>query len=203
MTGPWLIAFVLQWIVLGVLMLLMAGVLRHLSSLQTYSIDDSPPITRFKLQERIEDFALPNIHGQLISSKSFLEQNRNVLLFFVSTTCSPCRAVVQHIKNLAAREGGLQVYGWSFIFVCYGESVASEEMLKDLPLSDIQVLIDPGRSVYQQYGIRGVPVVLALDVKGRLQNQTVSPDSEWLDKMLGISVSNRVQKPSADYMQIS
>lgn len=57
MQGIWLIAFILQWAMLLLLAVLLAGVLRFLASFQEKMALAAPPISRFELGERTGDFA--------------------------------------------------------------------------------------------------------------------------------------------------
>ena len=63
MAGIWLIAFVLQWVLLILLAILMAGVLRYLSFVQRNIHLVTRYATRFEKGDRISHFELADLSG--------------------------------------------------------------------------------------------------------------------------------------------
>lgn len=189
MHGIWLIAFILQWVMLLLLVVLMAGVLRYLTAFQEKIRLAAPTITIFEVGQRVGDFTLPNIHGNTIASTSFLGRGQNVVLLLLSATCSSCLTLTSQVAELASRAEGVGAIGWHIVLMIGGEPEMIDGLVKQYPqvLSDgITVLMETKATVFQQYGITGVPTGLAIDAQGRLLSQTLNPHVNWLYKTLRV-----------------
>lgn len=183
MQGVWIVAFVLQWIALLVLLLLVAGLFRYLGSIQERIDLATPRATRFELGGSIDHFVLADLQGRSIESKNLLE--RKSLLLFVSANCNACKTTLKQIAELARREGGLKGLGWGFIFICYGAREKVEEMFQEyLPTEDITVLVDNRGVVSSQFGIKSIPVGIAIDEQCRVLDQSFNPHAAWLYHVL-------------------
>jgi len=188
MEGIWLIAFVLQWILLLLLAVLMGGVLRLLGSVQQRLQLVAPPTSRFELGERVSDFELPDLDGRLFTSNSVVGFNQKVLLLFLNITCISCKTVVERVAELANQGRRLKELGWSFILICHGGPAEVKDLVTPLASQDVVVVIDGEGIVYQQYGIRAFPAGIAIDSLGRVIDQSTNVGSSWLYRVLGAPV---------------
>jgi|SRR5579863_165698 len=185
MQGIWLVAFVLQWIVLLVLLLLVAGLFRYLGSIQGRGELATSQATRFEMGERIDPFVLSDLQNRPVDSKILLKGKS--LVFFVSSGCQGCKTMLKQVAELANREGGLKGLGWTFAFICYGTRENVEAFFKEyLPTEDITVLLDERSMVSNQFAIRSVPVGIALDERVRVVDQSINPHVDWLYQVLNV-----------------
>lgn len=185
MQGIWLVAFVLQWIVLLILLFLVAGLFRYLGSMQGRSELATSRATRFEVGESIDHFVLKDLQSRLVDSKKLLKGKS--LLFFVSVGCQGCQVMLRQVAELASREGGLKGSGWTFTFICYGTREQVGEFFQEhLPTADITVLLDEKGTVSDQFVIRSVPVGVALDEHGQVVDQSINPHVDWLYRVLNV-----------------
>lgn len=185
MQGIWLVAFVLQWIVLLALLLLVAGLFRYLGSMQGRSELALSRATQLEQGERIDHFVLNDLQGHPVDSKTLLKGKS--LLFFVSAGCQGCQTMLKQVAELANREAGLKGLGWTFAFICYGTQEQVEAFFKThLPTEDITVLLDEKGTISTQFAIRSVPVGVALDERARVIDQSMNPHVDWLYQVLNV-----------------
>lgn len=184
MGGMWIVAFVLQWILILLLAIMMIGVLRYLASLQKSSLPADR--SRYEVGEHVDNFKLPDIHGHLFRSSSLIGQQR-VVLFFLNPTCGPCGTAVKQIAELARREGGLGIIPWSFVLICSGEPSKIEQFVKSLPPDVATILVDKDLEVTKQYGVRSTPFAIAVDRLGEVYSQSDRPTSHWLYTVLDVA----------------
>lgn len=190
MQGIWLVAFGLQWVLLLILVVLVAGILRYLGSIQERMNLAAPRISRFDLGERVTDFELPDIRDRTFNSASWIGHSNKVMLVFLSPVCDSCKTVVKQIVELVNRSGDSEVRGWSYILICHGELVAIKEMVEQLlPFENIAILHDDVEEslVSRQYGVRTHPAGIAMDHRGHVIDQTFNPHTGWLYKVMGVS----------------
>jgi len=189
MSGLWAIAFVLQWVMLLLLAIVLAGVLRFLASFQEKMQLAAPSTSRFELGERVDHFELPDLRGHLISSKDFLERNHRELLLLMTPTCGSCRDLALQIAELTTRPGGLEALTWPLVLVISGKRQEVESFAKDYPVllsPAITMLVDEDATLLQQYGLTSVPTGIAVDNGGVVRHQSKNPHVNWLYKILDV-----------------
>src|SRR2546430_5115552 len=101
MQGFWLVAFLVQWVLILFLTILMIGVLRSLASLQEFISQSSPDRSRFELGEQVSNFSLIDLQGNSIASQSLLGHGQKVLLVFLNSTCGSCSIMTKQLAELA------------------------------------------------------------------------------------------------------
>ncbi len=189
MHGIWLIAFILQWIVLLLLAALLAGVLRYLAAFQEKVRLAAPTISIFEVGQRVSDFALPDIQGKSVASTSLIGRGQNTLLLLLSATCGSCQTLIEQVAELTRRAGGVTATGWHVVLVIVANPGVVDDVVQKYPqlLSEgITVLQGTKEGVLKQYGITGVPTGLAIDAQGQLLDQTLNPHVNWLYKILRV-----------------
>jgi peroxiredoxin len=190
MTGIWIVAFALQWVLLLLLAILTVGVLRYLSFVQNNIHLVTRYASRFEEGDRIGRFELSDLNGLPVLSKTLLNTSKKTLLFFLSTSCNGCDAVIHRLASLSKQNEGLKKYEWSFVLIFIGSRTSIEARVAQLPLGEITVLIDENGTLYQQYDIRTFPVTIAVDDQGSVMAQKLGDISNWLPDVLnGSSVS--------------
>jgi hypothetical protein len=187
--GLWLVAFGLQWLLILILCVLVAGILRYLGSIQEKIDLVAPAISRFALGERVSEFTLPDIWGNKFASTSWIGQRERVMLLFLNSTCDSCKTVVKQLAEVLERPEHAQGEEWAFLLICPGELVAIQDMVKSIRSSQkVAILHDEGTDnlVTQAYGVRAHPTGMALDKRGRVVDQTFNPHAGWLYQVMGI-----------------
>ncbi|MGH2444091.1 MAG: hypothetical protein ACRDFX_13125, partial [Chloroflexota bacterium] len=90
MHGLWLAAFILQWALLILLVVVLAGILRYLSALPHDAASPPTEASNLAVGEIIPSFVLPNHRGQTVASKALLSRASRTVLLFVSPGCPAC-----------------------------------------------------------------------------------------------------------------
>ncbi len=199
MTGIWIIAFALQWVLLLLLAILTVGVLRYLSFVQNNIHLVTRYASRFEEGDRISHFELPNLEGLPVVSKKMLEASQRTVLLFLSPSCSGCSAVIRYLTDRVKRKEDLRRLGWSVVAIYTGPYVSREAVKKHIApslLDEIPVLIDEEGILFRQYDIRAFPVGIAVDALGNVIDQSSSSILSWLDQLFHKSeFSQKARQP--------
>jgi len=187
MHGIWVVAFVLQWIVLALLMILMAGTLRYLSGAQERLELVAPHISNFDIGEEVPPFELFDVHGHVVGIDGIIRRHSNTLILLISPGCTACKTLVMQLNELGSRVGKFSSLGWGIVAVVAGERREVELLLEtnDGILSGgTEVLIDSDATVLRAYGVRQVPTGMVVDARGRVESQSFNPHQNWIYKQL-------------------
>jgi len=198
MSGMWIVAFALQWIVLLIFAVLIVGVLRYLRFVQSNIHVVTHYASRFEQGDRISHFELPGLKGLPVVSKALLKTSQRTLLLFLSPSCSGCDTVMDDLANLVKREQGLGKLGWSVIVIYTGPYVSREAVEKHIDPSvsnEVTVVVDEKGSIAQQYDLRSFPIGIAVDHLGRVIDQSSRSMTRWLKQTLQASQPSR-EEPS-------
>jgi thiol-disulfide isomerase/thioredoxin len=87
-----------------------------------------------------------------------------VLVEFWATWCPPCRKSVPHLNQIYSkyRSQGLEIVG-----VTDENEATVKKFQQQIPM-DYNVAINTPESVYQQFGIEGIPTAFLVDKKGKI-----------------------------------
>ncbi len=173
MTGMWIVAFVLQWILLLLLTILLIGSLRYLGRVQKNIHLVTRYSTRFEEGDHIGHFELSDLNDLPVVSNALLHNGKKTLLFFLSPGCSGCKAVIHQVTDLAKREGNLENFEWSFVFIYTGSRALVKASAASLPLNEVTVLVDEEGVLYRKYDIRTFPVTIAVDDRGNVTDRKI------------------------------
>jgi peroxiredoxin len=186
--GPWMIAFIVQWVIVLVLMLLVVGVLRHLGNLEEQWRLATPPISSYEIGQSISEFELPDAVGTMIRGSNLLAGSEGAILLFVTSTCSACVSLLTQISGLISSQH--VAFGKSLVVIGEGGVGTVERLLEahpELRSTQVMLLADDEGSVLRQFGITSVPTALDVDGNGRVIDQSLNPHAEkWLYKKLGV-----------------
>lgn len=181
MQGLWLIAFLVQWFVVLMLTALVIGVLRYLVSVKERWNLAVPAITKYELQERIDDFELPNSTGIIVKSTDLLSQSGAIILL-ISATCQSCTALLAQVSEVATRHE--VVLAQPIIVIVLGSKESVEHLLNiysGLTSNQVITLIDEQGIAVRQFGVDAVPIGFTVDHEGHVLRQTGNPHlSNWL-----------------------
>lgn len=189
MYGIWVVAFALQWVLLLVLTVLVAGMLRYLSNVQDRVDAFAPYVSRFDVGDRIANFTLPTLAGGSFAVEQMLRQGRSLVLLVVNPGCTSCKTVVMQLAELAGREGGFARSGWDAALVLTGARDDVEELVRandGVIAPGVHLLTDFDGDLLQQYAIRHVPIGIAIDANGRVLSQSMNPHANWLYTVLDV-----------------
>jgi peroxiredoxin len=109
------------------------------------------------------DFVLKDIRGKNVRLSRYREQV--VLLVFMTTWCSYCRADIPYLKDLHARYAPKGLVILSIDIQEPREKAAAYAEKYGLPYN---TLLDSQGDVMQRYGVRGVPSKMLIDRNGQL-----------------------------------
>lgn len=188
MQGVWLIAFVIQWVMLLILTLLVAGILRHLASVQERWNLAAPPITTYEINQRIAEFELLDATGIKVQSRDLLHQTNGAVILFVSTTCPSCSIMLDQVSELIARRE--VSFTKTIVVIVLGVAGSLARLLDEHPSlinsKSVTILADEDGVALHQFKVVSVPTGLVVDQEGRLVTQTLNPHvTNWLYTMLG------------------
>lgn len=189
MEGIWVVAFALQWALLLMLTVLVAGVLRYLQSVRERISLIAPPISFLEVGERIPAFSSHDLQGRSVTRDDLLRHARPIVLLFLSPGCPACKALLEQVSELGRRAGGIDALRSSFALACAGESSDIRSMVQDHPellSDDVTILLDMGGEVGGRFGIRSSPVGIITDAGGRVTSQSFNPHANWLYRVLGV-----------------
>lgn len=209
MTGLWLLAFVLQWMLIALLIVVTAGILRYLAILQERIGQAIPHVTRFETNETATSFTLPDLEGHRYDF-SPRNDGRQTLLLILSTRCGTCEVVLRQAAEIARRPGGPAAIGWSMVIVAFGDHRSVKELLErslsaeDLALpASVPVLVDEAGVVLRGYLVGSVPAGVVLDPLGRVGDQSANPGPNWIYRVLNVPAPDKSVLPPAWIGRIS
>lgn len=182
MPGPWAIAFVVQWLLVLVLIVLVAGILRQLSLLQQGVNTAVPVVSTYRNGQRIDDFELPDANGTRWRISDLVRRREGAVLLFVSFSCPACLILLDQIRELVSREA--LTLKRTLIVMGVGSTNAAVQLLEAEPAlgsSEVVILSDEGATALRQFGITSVPTGLTVDQHARVVDQSLNPHvANWL-----------------------
>lgn len=181
MQGLWLIAFLVQWAIVLILAVLVIGVLRYLVSVKERWNLAIPAVTKYELQQHIDDFELPDVAGVMIKSTDLLSRSGAIILL-ITATCQSCTALLTQVSEIATRRE--VVLAKTLIVIVLGSKESVERLLSTYPgLTGNQVitLIDEQGIAVRQFGVVAAPTGFTVDREARMLNQAPNPHlANWL-----------------------
>ncbi|MGH2388866.1 MAG: TlpA family protein disulfide reductase [Chloroflexota bacterium] len=189
MSGIWLSAFILQWLLLGVVTVLLAGLLRYLAAFQERMQLAAPVTSVFELGQKIVDFQLPDAYGVLIRAEEIIRKTKKTVILLGTLTCSSCRTVFLELDELSTRRDTAIFADAQIIVLLAGaDSVTVSEILAEYPglrQGAITVLLDSEGRTTTRFGATSFPTGLCVDQEGHVLDQSRNPHASWLYKILG------------------
>lgn len=116
------------------------------------------------------DFALPDLNGKQVSLKQLLSANKPILLFFVSPSCNPCKALLPEIEAWQAElKDKLNI-----VFISSGK--ASENAEKFGGAGFKQILLQKEREVAELYFATWTPTAFLVNADGNVGSEPAFGD---------------------------
>lgn len=123
----------------------------------------------------VPDFELPNLDGNLVSLADIRSGGTPVLFFYVSPSCSPCRALVPEFetwqRDLADK---LQI-----VFLSSG--TAEDNVDKFGGATEKTILLQKHREVADIFKAQWTPTAVLMDTNGRVASHAAAGDSAIRD----------------------
>lgn len=129
------------------------------------------------------DFELPDASGKLVSFEHLLIQGKPTLLFFVSPSCNPCRALVPEIEKWH-EELAEEI---NFVFITSGD--ARENLEKFGAANPEMMLLQKEKKVSQLFSAPWTPTAIFLNAEGIISSHPAAGDAAIRE--LVESVKNR------------
>lgn len=123
------------------------------------------PSTRSLINQPAPDFILNNLDGTPFRLSDL--RGRIVFLNFWATWCTPCRREMPAFERFVVEQGDT---GPLVIAVNGGEAAEGiRAFLEEVDATNVTVLLDPGASIQDMYGVVAMPTTFILDENGVLR----------------------------------
>jgi AhpC/TSA family len=186
----WVLTAVVQWIVLILLVLIVAGILRYLGRVEGVMRSLRPGASKYEVGDKVADFEGVDHAANLVTLGDFLASGRETVLVFTSAECQACRLIQEQVAELASLPGGVQATGRSLAMFVSGADDVIDSVLSENPAllqGGVSVVLDREGVIFTEYGIHAVPTGLAIDTGGKVISQSMNPHVDWLYEVLGVS----------------
>lgn len=142
--------------------------------------ESTPVATGTQVGEIAPDFSFKDVDGKSRSLGDM--RGKGVMLNFWATWCSPCKAEMPLIDELARQKRE----DFVLLTVNCGESTPTIANFMDKYGYSFPALIDMGKKISQAYNIRGIPATFFIDKAGVIQSIKMGAFSSnvELEKML-------------------
>ncbi len=116
-----------------------------------------------KGSDRASDFTLKDLDGRIVKLSDY--KGRTVVLYFMCTWCTDCRAAVPGLKDIYFQYRAKGLVFLNIDIMESREKAAAFAKKYDLPYP---TLLDVDGNVSRSYGVVGVPVKVLIDRDGRM-----------------------------------
>jgi peroxiredoxin len=125
--------------------------------------------------------SLRDVDGRVHALKAY--RGKVVLINFWATWCEPCRQEMPSIQRLRDRLSGK---GFAVLAVSVDEPDARVRQFVKQTGLDLTVVMDPGKTVTRNWGVRYLPVSFIVGADGRIRYRVVG-DIDWdNDTVVGV-----------------
>jgi methylamine dehydrogenase accessory protein MauD len=181
MTTPWLISYVVLWvIVLGVSFFLL-GTLRSLGLLQWRfdELEATRPVRKGRdglaPGKKAPDFTLPSATNGEVSLHDFA--GRKVLLVFTQSGCGPCHDIAPELNRLQVK-GEHQV-----LVVNSGEPEDAAEMVAEVR-AKFPIVTQNDWELSKRYQVFATPYAFVVDEEGKIASKGIAGNPHYLRNVL-------------------
>ncbi len=149
-----------QWMVLFLALMLGTGIPVMTVQAQMFVFEN--PL----VGTQAPDFTLKNLSGKDVNYKKAAE-GKNSILFFWATWCPHCRTA---IKTFNGRMEEFRSRGVELVVVDVGEDFKKVESYMKRNKLEIDVLLDEGSVVSEEYALIGFPTFVFVDKDGKVRD---------------------------------
>ncbi|MEP6946721.1 MAG: MauE/DoxX family redox-associated membrane protein [Acidobacteriota bacterium] len=136
----------------------------------------------------LPDFALPMIDGGIFSRLELLQAAKPTIMFFVSPTCSPCKALAANFDEWETELGGRV----NFVFVSSGE--ADDNRNKFGSGTSRTVLLQKEREFAEAVHAKWTPTALFTDTHGKIASHVATGDMAIIELIDRVRASDLSQE---------
>jgi peroxiredoxin len=159
----------LSWIVAGAIFAMASVAIHYEVKIAMHKRSGSlQALGQLKVNEPAPDFSLQDLSGQTVKLSSL--RGRAVYIDFWATWCGPCKMALPGLQELTDE---LKNQGLEIVTIDQGESLDEVRSFIERKKYSFQVLLDPGSTVGNIYGVRGLPTSVFVDRNGIVQSITV------------------------------
>jgi peroxiredoxin len=173
LTDLWVLSFAALWVLIAFIAVAQALVIRHALRLERELLDasDGP-----ELGAAVPPVRLNDLTGEPVT---LAPRGRRLAVVFLSPACSACSHVSRMLRGLPEVEG-IQVVA---VIQASASAARRYEERQELP---VQVLPDPDGVVLKAMQVTGIPFVLVLDARGRVERKGVPASFPELLQLLDL-----------------
>lgn len=178
MNGIWITTYALLWLVVLLEAVFIIAILRSLGGMHLRLEQLAPHQTApgtLAPGDRLAGGHFTGLSGEDLDLAALWRKGQ-LLLFFVSTGCAPCRDTLRQFADLypASREAG-----WRACVLCAGQPTMVSYLVEDagLPASLPVVAVDQEHLI-RAYGVATTPTLVTVDAAGRVRDVVVGPSDD-------------------------
>ena len=175
MEGIWLTTYVLQWVLMGLLVFIVIGLMRQIGEL------------RLRVGEEHEvglavGSTAPLFQGEGLNGTVDLETmvGQRLLVLFVHPTCPPCKEL---FTSLNGEVGQIAEQGVKMVLVSGGSREQNQEMVDEYKLA-CPLVIQQEHEIADLYGSSWTPFGFVVDADGNIAGKGVVNDVHVLGELL-------------------
>lgn len=161
MSGIWLVAFVIQWVLLLMMGYALLVVMQHFGAL--YAALETVRVGEPETLKLIPGEAPPPLHlTDLAQQDVSLHQfgGGPISLTVISPACGPCKLLLQELATAPARQVGHAI-------VSVGTGADTLALIRALPSLDCPLLLASYSDIKAFWGVTATPTTIELDAAGR------------------------------------
>jgi peroxiredoxin len=132
--------------------------------------DAAPPSDGLPIGAPAPDFSWPDINGKQVSLDNLLDLGKTLVLFFVSPTCHPCRALLPEIREWQEK------YGDKFTFAFVSEGSVEENKAKIAGNGEQILLIQQNRQTSESFRAKWTPTAVVINQDGVIASLLATGD---------------------------
>ena len=186
MTGPFLVSYVVLWVLVVVEFVAIFALYNHFGQMALSSregrVQQGPPEGLTLKQSDLSD-----VRGRTVT----LPLDVASLVLFTSIDCQPCKKLLPHIDALSAARDDVKV-----VVICKGQDDEVEKWAAPLD-PGIVLIADPEHQISSRYGIGVTPFCVVTDASGVVQGKGVVNDGGDLDQAAARAVASQVVQSGA------
>ena len=169
MSAPFVLSYVLLWVVVILQSLLLLGTVRAIHSLrQVDHGHDHDPLAAAELEtpdaERLVGQEIPSFTAVDISGGRFAAEQllgRSTVVLFVSPNCSSCMLTLEELAAVGKKTNG------NVLVVCGEREENCRHLAQDYQLT-VPVIVDEDDSIRQLFDVSGAPTAVLLNPNNRV-----------------------------------
>lgn len=182
MTGPWVAAFIVLWLLFVTLAIVVTGILRR-STATLERLDEymqfqarTQEMSRLPLGVKVPRFTAYDVEGRLISSDELFRARTMVL--FVGDSCQPCEELVEELMASDFRPQGIQ-------FVVVGRLDTMKSLVARFESMRLRAFADSeAGEISRAFDNRVIPQAFVVDPPGTLVGANIPNTIRDLERMV-------------------